>query len=278
MSEPGEYILGTRTEEIERLGVQHESWAEYASRIFEHAGFGRGDTILDLGCGPGFTSFDLAAVVGTTGTVVARDKSRHFLDFLTSERKRRNLPQIEPSFGPVEELDLPRESLDGAYSRWLFCWLSDPGDVLDRIVRALKPGGVIVLQEYLDWGAMKLIPASDVFDRVVEACMKSWVAGGVTIDFTNEVPALAEAAKLEIELFRPVARLGYIGPFGTGGGSAEWRWVSGFFDSYLPGLLEKRLLTAVELETFRTEINSRIHEGRTFLLAPVMADVILRKS
>ncbi len=145
-----EYILGTDREELERLRFQHQVWVKEAYALWERAGLKAGDAVLDLGCGPGFTSFELAWVVGPKGRVIARDQSRPFLDFLAREREHLGLMQVEPSLGPVEELELPREELDAAYARWLFCWLPDAGAVLERVARALKPRGAVVLQDYLD--------------------------------------------------------------------------------------------------------------------------------
>src|SRR5688572_11013066 len=157
-AEVDEYILGTDREELERLRFQHQVWVKEAYALFEEAGLRAGQRVLDLGCGPGYTTFELAHVVGPRGRVIARDVSARFLAALERERARLGLPQVEPSLGPVEELALPDGALDAAYARWLFCWLADPLPALQRVARALKPGGVLCLQEYVDWGAMRLMP------------------------------------------------------------------------------------------------------------------------
>ena len=53
-----EYVLGTDRAELERLGLQHQLWSEHAPRAWERAGFQRGMKLLDVGCGPGFATFD----------------------------------------------------------------------------------------------------------------------------------------------------------------------------------------------------------------------------
>jgi SAM-dependent methyltransferase len=270
MSDEREYILGTDREEIERLRFQHQAWVEQAYALWELAGFGAGDVVLDLGSGPGFTSFELAHIVGREGRVIARDESARFLAFLRAERDRLGLSQVEPSPGRVEDLDLAAASIDGAYARWLFCWLTEPGAVLTRVARALKPGGRIALQEYLDWAAMKLVPSSAVFDAGVAACMKSWREGGGKIDVAELVPALAQDSGLEVERFRPIARIGRVG-------SLEWRWLGGFFASYLPKLVERGLLTPSALDDWRDEWSRRTRGRIGYCVAPIMADLVLRK-
>ena len=256
VQETNEYILGTDPEELERLRFQHHAWIQQGYALFERARLRQGQHVLDLGCGPGFTTLELATVVGRTGRVIACDQSERFLATLRRECARLGCGQVEPRLGPVEELALPDASLDAAYARWLFCWLPDPGAVLECVARALKPGGVLLLQEYVDWGAMKLLPHGPAFARAVEACLASWKAGGATIDFAAEVPALAPRAGLVLEDFRPVARLGRVG-------SLEWRWLDGFFRIYLPKVVERGLLTQRELEAWtRARPATRAGSGR----------------
>jgi SAM-dependent methyltransferase len=269
MTEERSYILGTDDEELARLRFQHQAWVEAAYALWNRAGLCAGQTVLDLGCGPGFTSFELAHVVGPSGRVIARDVSPRFLEFLRSECDRTGAP-VKPSLGTVEALDLPPESIDAAYARWLFCWLPEPAEALKRVARVLKPGGVVVIQDYIDWGAMKAVPRDEVFDEVILACMQSWAEGGGTINIGDRIPEMAAAAELRIEHFAPVARLG-------GVGSLEWRWLAGFFESYLPRLVERKKLAAETLANFRAHWAQREAQSDSYVVAPTLANVILRK-
>ena len=268
--ETDEYILGTDRDELERLRFQHQAWVKEFYELAETAGLGAGQCVLDLGCGPGWPSFELAHVVGPRGCVIARDQSERFLAVVRHESARLGLRQVEASHGPVEGIALADGSLDAAYARWLFCWLPDPLLVLRQVARALRPGGVLLLQEYLDWGAMQLLPHCPAFARGVEACLASWKAGGATISFAAEVPMLAPQAGLVIERLRPRARLGRVG-------SLEWRWLDQFFRAYLPKVVERGLLAPHELEAWLEEWEGRTREGASFVATPTMADVILRK-
>lgn len=268
--ETDEYILGTDPVELERLRFQHQAWVRQAYELFERGGLRAGQRVLDLGCGPGFTTLELAHVVGPTGRVLAVDQSARFLATLRRECARLALTQVEPRLSGVEELELAPASLDAAYARWLFCWLPDPVVVLGHVARALKPEGVLLFQEYVDWGAMRLFPQAPAFARVVEACLASWRAGGATIDFAAEVPGLAPRAGLVLEHFQPRARLGRVG-------SLEWRWLDQFFHLYLPKVVERGLLTEPELEAWRVEWAARAAEGSSYVATPTVADVILRK-
>ncbi len=265
-----EYILGTDPDELERLRFQHQVWLRQAYDLFARGGLRAGDHVLDLGCGPGFTSIELAHHIGAEGRVIACDQSARFLATLRRECAHLGLRQIEPRLGRVEDLTLEPGELDAAYARWLFCWLPEPGAVLARIAASLRRGGRILLQEYLDWGAMRLVPHGPAFARAVEACLASWRAGGATIDFAAHVPDLAARCDLAITHFEPRARLGAVG-------SLEWRWIGEFFRLYLPKVVERGLLQAHERDAWQREWDERQALGRGYVATPTVADVVLQK-
>lgn len=265
-----EYILGTDRVELERLRFQHQAWSEQLDRLLRAAGLREGDTVLDLGCGPGFTTCRLARFVGPRGRVIACDESAAFVGFLERAAAAASLTNVEARVGRVEDLDLAAASIDAAYGRWILSWLPQVDGVLARVAAALRPGGKLLLQEYLDWGAMKMLPANAAFDAAVDACMRSWAAGGGTIDISRELPALALRAGLTLESLEPVARTGRPG-------SAVWRWITEFFESYLPRLVERGTWSATERDACFGELRRLAAAGDAVLLAPLMADTVLRK-
>jgi ubiquinone/menaquinone biosynthesis C-methylase UbiE len=79
MKEQDAYILGTDTQELHRLGVQHQVWAEEAQHGWQLAKFRAGQTLLDLGCGPGFCTKELAYIAGETGKIIGVDLSPNYI-------------------------------------------------------------------------------------------------------------------------------------------------------------------------------------------------------
>ena len=70
MPDKSTYILGTDQEELERLKIQHDVWKSETLTGWTLAEFKSGDTILDLGSGPGYCTVELAEIVGHSGKVV----------------------------------------------------------------------------------------------------------------------------------------------------------------------------------------------------------------
>ena len=95
----GDYVLGTRDDEVRRLGIQHRVWRDRMLDAFRRAEIGPGQTVIDVGAGPGFAAADLAELVGPSGKVVGLERAPHFLDTIRS----RGLGNIEVREQDVSE-------------------------------------------------------------------------------------------------------------------------------------------------------------------------------
>ena len=193
-----DYVLGTHDEEIARLGLQHSVWRPYATAAWRRAGFRRGQTLVDLGCGPGWATMDLADLVGPAGRVHAIDRSRRFLDALEQANRARGTDQVTTHEQDLASGTLPVANADGLWARWVFAFVPGPLDLLKRAVAALRPGGTIVLHEYLDYRTWRLFPRSAVFEEFVEEVMASWRANGGEPDIGP--PLALELPNLGVEV------------------------------------------------------------------------------
>ena len=264
------YLLGTGSEERRRLETQHRLWADWAHDLWDRAGFRPGDRLLDLGCGPGFASIELAERVGPGGHVLAMDESARFIGALAQEANRRSLAQLTARVERVEALRLDPGSLDGAFARWLFCFLPDPAAVIERVVAGLRPGGRLVVWDYLNYFATRLHPRSPAFERVLAAVDESWRRTGGDLNVGERLPGLIAAAGCRVLDLVPLTR--FARP-----GTALWQWPTGFFFSHVPRLVEAGLLSETERQAFETEWREREQDPGAFLSAPPMVGIIAEK-
>src|SRR6476619_5638894 len=95
----GDYVLGTHDDEVQRLGIQHGVWRDRVLDAFRRAGIGTGQIVVDVGAGPGFVTADLAALVGSSGKVIALERAPHFLDTI----RDRGLANVEVCEKDVSE-------------------------------------------------------------------------------------------------------------------------------------------------------------------------------
>lgn len=204
MSHERDYVLGTNDEEIARLGMQHRVWRPRALDAWRRAGFTVGQTILDVGCGPGWAAIDLAGIVGKSGRVVSVDRSRRFLDALESERARRALMQIESHEIDLDTGELPEVDADGAWARWIFAFVNRPRDLLARVAERLKRGATIVLHEYFDYRTWRVSPRSPAIEEFVRVVMESWRESGGEPDVALDLPRWLAEMGFETRTLHPI--------------------------------------------------------------------------
>jgi ubiquinone/menaquinone biosynthesis C-methylase UbiE len=262
-----EYVLGTDADELARLGLQHELWSEVARAGWRRAGFGEGQSLLDVGCGPGYASFELARLVGARGRVVAVDMSQRFIDHLKAKLSELRVHQIETRVSNVEELDLPAASFDGAFARWVICFVSRPEAVVRGVARALKPGAAYVVQDYCHYEGMTVGPWHEIFARVFGAVAETWRARGGDPNAGSLVPTVMQECGFEVREINPIARI-------ARPGSPLWQWPETFFSNQLPTLVERGAITAAERDTFETQWQARAANPAAFFSTPPMVEVI----
>jgi arsenite methyltransferase len=131
----------------ERLGAlpvqvtMREAW-------LGHAGILEGSRVLEIGCGTGVVTRDLARLVGPAGRVVGIDPSEALLQTAQRLAEAAGLAsRIELRLGDVRELDLPPQSFDHVVACMVFMHLGDLREAVRQVHRVLRPGGGLVVFE-----------------------------------------------------------------------------------------------------------------------------------
>jgi predicted methyltransferase len=124
--------------------------------IAARVGIGSGDTIADIGAGRGVDTWVFADIVGPSGTVHAVEITENSVKTLRAEVEKRKVAQVRPVLGRDDSPNLPRDSVDLAYTRYVYHHMSKPREMLREIWRSLKPGGHFVVVDRLpgtlrDW-------------------------------------------------------------------------------------------------------------------------------
>ncbi len=153
-------------EELARLKLQATVAIDRERDAWRVAGLQPGMRVLDLGCGPGFTSCELARAVGPAGQVTGIDASPDLIAVAEQAKESEQVANVAFARGDVYALDLPADQFDFVHARFLFQHLRDPGLALRNAWRVLKPGGALcILDIDDDWTSFA--PASAAFARFV---------------------------------------------------------------------------------------------------------------
>ena len=260
----GDYLLGTQNDEVDRLGIQHRVWRSRMLDGFRRARFGPGQTILDVGAGPGFVTADLADLVGRDGRVIALERSAHFLSVL----RGRKLANVEVREADVSAGGFGGQIADGAWTRWLLAFVADPARTVGNIADALKPGGVALFHEYIDYAAWKLVPPDADHERYRELVIKSWRDSGGEPDIALELPRLLADSGMELVDLRPMVEI-------ITADDPMWQWPASFIATNAERLRELGYATAEEARRFSTCLD-RLPAG-TRMMTPVVAEIIAIK-
>ncbi|MCV7031864.1 methyltransferase domain-containing protein [Mycobacterium sherrisii] len=105
-----------------------------------------GLAVLDVGCGPGTITADIAALV-MPGSVTAIDQSADVLDDARAEARRRNLSNVSFAVADVDRLDVPDDAFDVVHAHQVLQHVTDPVQALREMRRVCKPGGIVAARD-----------------------------------------------------------------------------------------------------------------------------------
>ncbi len=266
-----DYVLGTHDQEIARLGLQHRVWRSRVIDAWARAGIGAGQTVIDVGAGPGYASVDLAELVGSTGRVVAIERSQRFLATLASERSTRGLVQLQAHECDLDDLErLPVTGADAAWCRWVLAFVRDPRRVLTAMVAALRPGGVLVLHEYFDYATWRLLPQVSTFEAFVEVVMTTWRSEGGEPDIGLRLPTWLLEADVEVTSVVPYIDV-------TRPGEPLWEWPMAFFQTGVDRLVHLRAIDAQGASHMRADVAAHAATPGAMMMTPGVLEVVARK-
>ena len=152
-----------------------------------------GQRLLDVGCGPGTITVDLAARV-SPGEVVGVDASAAVLEIARSAATDAGV-RIE--FRTADAMDLPFEddSFDVVHAHQVLQHLTDPVAALREMARVCRPGGVIAVRD-VDYATVTWFPANPELERWLELYSAVARANGAEPDAGRRLIAWAHAAGL----------------------------------------------------------------------------------
>ncbi|MFF5706022.1 methyltransferase domain-containing protein [Streptomyces sp. NPDC012794] len=135
-----------------------------------------GMRVLDVGCGPGTITADLAELVAPGGHVTAVDAAAGVLDQASAHAAERGLSgAVDFATADVHALDFPDGSFDVVHAHQVLQHVGDPVRALREMRRVCRPDGIVAVRD-ADYAAMTWYPATpgleewlDLYRRVARA-------------------------------------------------------------------------------------------------------------
>lgn len=128
----------------------HRPQWEQSAKILDLVGLRPGDTVADVGCGPGYYTFRFAQQVGPKGRVFACDTNQAPLDYVGALARQQQW-NIETIRSKLNDTCLPKASTDVVFLCSLYhaVYVTSMEPVKDHLIesirQALKPGGRLII-------------------------------------------------------------------------------------------------------------------------------------
>ena len=150
----GKRYLGREIAQV--MGWQAAPWLERAEReqeertslLLRELGLQGGMVVADVGAGSGYLSRHMAPMVAPGGRILAVDIQPEMLALLARTAQDPRYANIQPVPGTVDDTRLATGTVDLAIMVDVYHELEYPYEVLESIVRALKPDGRLAFVEY----------------------------------------------------------------------------------------------------------------------------------
>jgi len=261
------YLLGDHRAEAARLRAQGRLWDPTAFALFDRIGVKRGWRVLEIGPGQGSLHVELRKRV--SGPVDAVEPSATF---------RRRLHQLaardELGFGTtwktmLADTTLPRATYDLIFARWVFLFLPHPERHLRQLVSALKPGGVLAIEDYRR-ETLSMVPCPREWPAFMAADAAFFATQGGDASIAGRLPEMFERAGLEIIDITPTIKTGHPG-------SAVWNWLSTYFLGVMDQLGRLRPLTPASATRLSRQWIANARKPTSLLVGPALIDVVGKK-
>ncbi len=241
-----------------RLSVLARVLAPTTEDLVRRAGDLAGTTVIDAGCGGGDVTFALARQVGPEGLVTGIDLDEEKLALARAEALAQGLGQARFAAGDITK-EWPCREADAVYARFILTHVRDPRVVLAQAMRALKPGGMILVED-IDIAGRFSHPDCAAIDTASELYMElSRRRGGDPVIGRRLGFVLEEAG------FEDVATT-VVQPFSRQGGAKEVAMLT--FAAIADGLEAEGLASGEEIAWISQEMKDFVARSDTIVSMP----------
>jgi len=250
MSRAQDYPLGYSELEARRLAEQAALLEGLTAEVFRRAGLRAGMTVLDIGSGVGDVSLLAARLVGPKGAVLGIDRAASSVQTANGRATALGINHVR-----FEQADLDRfeadQTFDALVGRLVLLYLADPADILKRLSRHLRPGGIVAFQEF-DMTATSQVPPGELFLKVRGWLLAAFTAAGAQLDMGTK-------------LYSSFLRAGFPPPdmtaatlIASGPATTGYGYMVGVLRSLLPLIQRTGIATASEIDI--DTLAARMHE------------------
>lgn len=150
-----------------RLDRQAVRTAHLRHPLYQRVGLAQARTVLDVGCGNGAVTRDLALL--SRGHVTAVDVDPHMV--AEAQANLRDLKNVKVQRADAERLPFDDGAFDLVACNLLLLWVRDPPRAVTEMARVCRPGGTVLASMEPDYGGKMHYPENPLVDQVFQGGM-----------------------------------------------------------------------------------------------------------
>ncbi len=189
------YLLQDSAAELERLRLQARAWEPESDRFLDAIGVRPGWRCIDLGCGAMGVLGGLARRAGPTGEVVGVELDEVQLRGARAYVEVEGLPAVRLLRADAYDTGLPAHAFDLVHVRFLFAPVGRDEALLREMLRLVRPGGTVAIQEP-DSSCWATWPRADAWETLKRFILEAFGRGGGDFDAGRRTFAMLTAAGL----------------------------------------------------------------------------------
>jgi len=192
-----EYVFASTEQQAEfaRLKLLEDAFDDQTKQIIQSSGIASGWKCLELGPGAGSILAWLGDLVGSSGQVVGVDKNIAFIEQISA-------PQITKVSSDILDIQLENNTFDLIHARYVLIHIFESINVIKKLIKLLKPGGLLVIEEP-DFTAAQVInnslPNEQAQQRVNAAISQMFIDINLEPAFGLKLPLLLQQNNMHIE-------------------------------------------------------------------------------
>lgn len=234
------YVLGSSDAELARLDLQAAYYRPATLDAMRWAGIGPGMRVLDLGSGTGAVAFAAAEMVGPTGSVLGIDLQEASVATASRNAAALGLDNVSFVQGDLNTWTTDRR-FDAVTGRLITMYLPGAGRTIGRLAAMLRPGGVVLLQEF-SISAARQQPETPLFRRTLDAVLSAFRSSGLPTDLGLELDRVFADAGLP----SPTMLVG--GRWERGREARAYPQLAGIVRTLLPVMVARDIATEAEID------------------------------
>ena len=157
--------------------IMKTTWASSKHHILK-SGLKEGDRVLDIGCGNGIITEELAKIVGEKVEVVGIDFDKNIITIAKNNLQKSNLNIAYKINDPTKENMFKDNKFDFIHSRYFLTHINNPINMIRKLSELLTNNGILYIED-IDYSGIFSYPTNSSFDKYVEFYTKlSQLSGG----------------------------------------------------------------------------------------------------